>query len=314
MFSINYGMKEISNEYKNCRICPRNCGIDRTEIGKGYCRTDSCCRVSSICIHRGEEPAVGGSRGICNVFFRSCNLRCIFCQNYEISRSCAKPENGFDLEETVERIISILDRGIEAVGFVSPSHAVPAVRQIIGILKSKGYSPTFVYNSGGYDSVESLKSLEGLIDLYLPDFKYSDKHLAKSFSDAEDYPETALQAVKEMYRQTGSGVIFDDDGRAVRGLIVRHLVLPGEIENTRSVMKIIAQEISEKIYISLMSQYSPTAEVSSHRTLNRCLTKSEYEQAILSMENAGLYRGWVQEMSSSKNYQPDFSKAHPFES
>jgi putative pyruvate formate lyase activating enzyme len=312
-FDKNFSVYKIPETYKNCRICPRNCGIDRTENRLGYCKTDDKCRVSSVCVHRGEEPVVGGSRGICNVFFNRCNLRCAFCQNYEISQCSAIIENEFGFDETIEMISEILDTGIEAVGFVSPSHVVPVVRQIIENLKEKAYSPTFVYNSGGYDSVESLKTLEGLIDVYLPDFKYSDSMLAKSFSDAPDYPEIALRAVREMYRQIGSSVVVNDDGRAERGLIIRHLVLPGCTENTRGVMKMIADEISPNLHISLMSQYYPTDAVMQHHVLKRNITQEEYQLAISAMEEAGLHRGWIQEMSSAETYRPDFSKKLPFE-
>jgi putative pyruvate formate lyase activating enzyme len=306
-------MPPIADAFINCKICPRECGVDRTRRAGGYCRTDSECHVSSVCIHQGEEPVIGGISGICNVFFNHCNLQCLFCQNAEISHCSTNPQPDFGFDQTLKQIIEILDQGIETVGFVSPSHLVPIVRRLVEALKQKSYNPTFVYNSGGYDSVESLKNLEGLIDIYLPDFKYADSQLAKSFSDAADYPEKALSAIKEMYRQIGSSLILNDKGRAERGLIIRHLVLPEQIENTRRVLNTIADEISQNVHISLMSQYYPTDSVLKHPILGRSITKSEYQQAIAAMEEAGLHRGWIQQLDSQQNYRPDFSKNHPFE-
>jgi putative pyruvate formate lyase activating enzyme len=309
--TLNFGaMKELDH----CMICPRFCGVNR-DMGKpGYCRTDAGYHISTICIHRGEEPIISGANGICNIFFSHCNLQCIYCQNFQISRNRGLVEERvMTLAEVVECVMGCLDKGAEAVGFVTPSHFVPHVRAIIEELHSRGYNPVTVYNSNGYDTVESLLSLEGLVDVYLPDFKYSNASLSKSFSDAADYPEVAKKAITEMYRQKGNSVIVSDNGQAVNGLIIRHLVLPGQTDDSIAILKWISEELSPSIYISLMSQYYPTSCMTNHPLLNRKITEEEYAIAERAMEELGFYNGWIQEMTSAHNYKPDFLKGNPFE-
>lgn len=303
-------MKELDH----CMICPRFCGVNRNMGKPGYCRTGAGYHISSICIHRGEEPVISGANGICNVFFSHCNLQCIYCQNFQISRNKGLVEERImTLEEVVENVISCLEQGAEAVGFVSPSHFVPHVRAIIEALHSRGFQPVTVYNSNGYDAVDSLKSLEGLIDVYLPDLKYASGSLAKAFSDASDYPETAKKAIAEMYRQKGSSVIVSDSGQAVNGLIIRHLVLPGQTDDSIAVLKWISEELSPSLHISLMSQYYPTSCMVNHPRLNRKITEDEYAVVEKAMEGLGFYNGWIQEMTSAHHYKPDFLRENPFE-
>ena len=298
----------------HCTLCPRECGVDRFKGGTGYCSSDAGTNIASICIHRGEEPAISGQDGICNIFFSGCNLRCVFCQNHEISRQeavCRKNSIGFD--EALDIITGILKMGIKAVGFVSPSHVVPQVRAIIKVLNSRGYKPITVYNTNGYDKKDVIRSLDGLIDVYLPDYKYATAEIAREFSDAPDYPEVTLMAVKEMFYQKGSVLATDEEERAENGILIRHLVLPGHIEESRKVLKTIAEEISTGVNISLMSQYHPTAFVSGHSELGRRLYQSEYASAVKIMEDLGFRNGWVQDMDSYRNYRPDFRKENPFE-
>jgi putative pyruvate formate lyase activating enzyme len=308
--TLNFGaMKELDH----CMICPRYCGVNRN-VGKlGYCRTGAGYHISSICIHRGEEPVISGVNGICNIFFSHCNLQCIYCQNFQISRNKGlTKEKIMTLEEVIEDVIACLQQGAEAVGFVTPSHFVPHVRAIIDQLHSRGFHPVKVYNSNGYDTVESLKSLEGLIDVYLPDFKYFSLALSKSFSDADDYPGIARLAIKEMFRQKGSSVIVSDNGQAVNGLIIRHLVLPGQTDDSIAILKWISEELSPSIYISLMSQYYPTSCMINHPQFNRKITEEEYSVVEKAMEDLGFYNGWIQEMNSSQHYKPDFLRENPF--
>jgi putative pyruvate formate lyase activating enzyme len=309
--TLNFGaMKELDH----CMICPRFCGVNRNMGKPGYCRTGAGYHISSICIHRGEEPVISGANGICNVFFSHCNLQCIYCQNFQISRNKGLVEERImTLEEVVENVISCLEQGAEAVGFVTPSHFVPHVRAIIEALHSRGFQPVTVYNSNGYDAVDSLKSLEGLIDVYLPDLKYASGSLAKAFSDASDYPETAKKAIAEMYRQKGSSVIVSDSGQAVNGLIIRHLVLPGQTDDSIAVLKWISEELSPSLHISLMSQYYPTSCMVNHPRLNRKITEDEYAVVEKAMEGLGFYNGWIQEMTSAHHYKPDFLRENPFE-
>jgi len=297
-----------------CTLCPRECRVNRFEGGTGYCGSDAGMNIASICIHRGEEPPISGPDGICNIFFSGCNLKCIYCQNHEISRLCS-PENKSQpsLNETLDTITGILDQGIKAVGFVSPSHVVPQVRAIISGLKARGYKPITVYNTNSYDKRETIRSLEGLIDVYLPDYKYVSPELALRFSDVADYPAIALIALKEMFYQKGSVLSVDNEGRAENGMLVRHLVLPGHTDESKSVLRILADEISTGINVSLMSQYHPTRDVRDHPDLKRILYKAEYDSAVEAMEDLGFRNGWVQDMDSFQNYNPDFSREHPFE-
>jgi len=207
----------------------------------------------------------------------------------------------------------MLDTGINRVGFVSPSHCIPQVQVIIEAVHSLGYKPVWVYNSNGYDRVETLRMLEGVIDVYLPDFKYMDPVLSGELSGAGDYPAMAMKALKEMKRQKGSALITGDDGTAESGIIVRHLVLPGYVENSLEVIRFLAEEISPRIHVSLMSQYYPVPRVAGHPKLGRSVTKNEYYRVVSEMERLGMVHGWIQEFESNDFYRPDFDNPHPFE-
>ncbi len=271
--------------------------------------------VSSICIHRGEEPPISGRDGVCNIFFTNCNLQCKYCQNHQISlNKHDHSKEQLSPREVINQITAILDKGINSVGFVSPSHYIPQVKAIINIIRALGYDPVFIYNTNAYDKVSQIRKLEDYIDVYLPDFKYMDTELAESCSDAYNYPEFALNAIKEMYRQVGSELVIGSKGYAQRGIIIRHLVLPGAVTNSLDVLRTIASRISPNISISLMSQYYPNYYVAADENLGRTLRKSEYEQVVNEMEELGMENGWIQDMESYENYRPDFSsKLHPFE-
>jgi len=299
---------------ENCTLCPRECGVNRFEGRTGYCGMDAGFNIASICIHKGEEPVISGTDGICNIFFAGCNLHCLYCQNHEISQSGSVIRSpGMELEKILDQIVSILSEGIPAVGFVSPSHVVPQVKAIINGLNLRGHKPVTVYNTNSYDKKETIQGLSGLIDVYLPDYKYVNWEIATEYSDAEDYPAIALKAIKEMYYQKGSTLTFDEDGRAENGLVIRHLVLPGLVVESKDVLKSIAEELSTGVHLSLMSQYHPTSQVINHPILGRSLYKEEYEAVVEAMEDMGFRNGWVQDMDSNQNYRPDFSKEHPFE-
>ena len=298
---------------KKCRLCPRKCLIDRFNGNSGYCKSGAGYEIASISVHHGEEPVISGSKGICNVFFSHCNLQCIYCQNYQISRKeCRIKPQERTLEDILSEIIPILKSGVESIGFVSPSHMVPQMKEIIYALHDKGYFPFVVYNTNGYDSLETLQSLDGWVDVYLPDFKYSDPELASKYSGAYNYPEIAGLAIKEMYRQKGNVIHMNENGVAEGGLLVRHLVLPGAVENSKGVLRYIARELSTGISISLMSQYSPVPDTLGLRPLNRKLKVSEYYQVVEEMEQLGFSKGWVQEIDSAGFYFPDFESENPF--
>ncbi len=298
----------------DCTFCPRNCHANRFSQKLGYCKTGTGFNISSICIHRGEEPVISGFKGICNIFFSHCNLQCSFCQNHQISDNLINTTSfALSLEAVTSQIIRILDQGINIVGFVSPSHMIPQMKAIIRAVKSLGYEPTWVYNTNGYDTVETLRDLEEVIDVYLPDLKYMDSTLSARLSDAADYPEVAGAALKEMLRQKGTTLRINDDGYAESGLLIRHLVLPGYIQNSIDVLKFIAEELSPLVHVGLMSQYYPANSVCSEKELSRSLTKKEYNRVVEVMDEFGFSRGFIQELESFNQYRPDFDKNHPFE-
>ena len=299
---------------ENCTLCPRTCRINRFDGGFGYCGMDAGLNIASICIHKGEEPLISGTNGICNIFFSGCNLHCLFCQNHEISRPLMDSNKPvMNLKMVLDKIEEILSKGISSVGFVSPSHVVPQVKTIIKGLNSRNLKPITVYNTNSYDKVETIRSLSGLIDIYLPDYKYVSGEIALEYSDACDYPIVALKAIKEMYYQKGSTLRVDNDGNAENGMMIRHLVLPGHVEESKNVLRSIAEELSPGVHLSLMSQYHPTYLVKDHPVLNRSLYKEEYEAVVREMDELGFRNGWVQEMDSNFIYRPDFRKEKPFE-
>ncbi len=297
-----------------CRLCPHDCEADRKTGLSGFCRTGDAIPISSICRHMGEEPVLSGRHGICNIFFAHCNLQCVYCQNYQISsnrESLASVE--MLLEEVVDEVEMILDQGARGVGFVSPSHCLVQMQAIIRELQRRGRQPTFVYNTNGYDRVETIRYLEDSIGVFLPDMKYMDNSLAREYSQVDKYVEYAADALVEMFRQKGADLQLDEDGYVTDGLIIRHLVLPGQVDNSIRVLEFIAEHLSTDVHISLMAQYHPTPAVRGHPVLGRFLKPEEYDRVLRAFEALGFHRGWVQDLSSPSNYLPDFDKGDPFE-
>ena len=306
--------QESEIEYlSHCTLCPRNCEANRFSEKLGFCKSDASFRVSSVCVHKGEEPVISGEKGICNVFFPHCNIQCIYCQNSDISRNDTStlPDSA-SYPKLIEQICSVLNQTENRIGFVSPSHYIPQMLAIIRGIKATGRNPVFVYNSNGYDKVETLKLLEGVIDVYLPDFKYMDTNLAYRYSQGVDYPEVALNAIKEMYRQKGSSLILNESGLADSGIILRHLVLPGAVNQSIEVLQNIALELSPKLHISLMSQYYPTELVKNHSELKRTIFPEEYKQVTDAFYEFGFYRGWIQDLESQASFRPNFLDEQPF--
>ena len=302
------------DELQDCTCCPRDCHAERDTDRLGYCRSGIGFNIASICTHYGEEPVVSGTQGICNVFFAHCNMQCVFCQNHQISRNDQHASAYLtDLPTVVGQIEHILDSGRKIVGFVSPSHCIPQMKAVIGMLENRGRTPIYVMNTNAYDRKETVETLEGVIDVYLPDFKYGDRQLAASYADTPDYPEVAMRAIKEMFRQKGSNIQLSNDGIIESGLIIRHLILPGQVENSKQCLRLIADELSTSVYISLMAQYCPTLEVAEHPELRRCLHQEEYDEVIEEFYKLGFYRGWTQELESQGCYQPDFTRPGVFE-
>ncbi|OPY38434.1 MAG: hypothetical protein A4E35_00857 [Methanoregula sp. PtaU1.Bin051] len=278
-----------------CTVCPRQCRVDRTRDEKGFCRTGARAQVASTGPHYGEEPELVGCGGSGTIFFSHCNMACIFCQNADISQCGDGQEVAAD--ELAGMMLSLERRGCHNINFVTPSHVVPQILAALVIAAEKGLSVPLVYNTGGYDSVDTLKLLDGIFDIYMPDAKYGSNAIAFDLSHAPDYVDINRAALKEMHRQVGDLLVID--GIAARGLIIRHLVLPGGLAGTREVMQFIASELSSDSYVNVMAQYRPmwhAMEISSknpaYRELRRRITSGEYRQAVDWAREAGLYRGF----------------------
>lgn len=285
--------------YENCALCPRRCGVNRLQGERGFCQMPAEPTLARAMLHHGEEPPISGTRGTGAVFFSGCTLRCCFCQNAEISVGARGISiSPAQLREIFDRLIS---QGAETIDLVTPTHFLPS---ILPALKPKLPVPV-VMNCGGYERVETLRELDGKIDVYLPDFKYADNALAAELSHAPDYFETATAAILEMYRQTGGVVI--ENGILRRGVLIRHLVLPGYLENTLRVIEWVASAFPKKdVLFSLMSQYVPMGNQAS--PLNRTLTKEEYDGALSWMELCGVTNGYTQEFSSATTeFLPEFN-------
>ena len=305
-FEIPY-TEEEKEALRHCELCPRKCGVNRLEGEKGFCNCGCGLEIAMVCNHKGEEPILSGEKGICNVFFSHCNLQCVYCQNKQISSnkvSVFHPFKTFD--ELIEKIKTTLLQSENVWGLVSPSHHQMLMKAIIRRLHEEGFYPKIIYNTNAYDNPSALRKLEGIIDIYLPDYKYTDPDLAKQLSKAEDYPRQALEAITEMYRQKGSSLLTDSENRIERGLIVRHLVLPSKTENSKRVLDNLC-DISFNLNISLMSQYAPLEPID-FDFLNSRLTQEEYDEVCDYFFSIGLHKGFFQELSSQDNLVPDFEK------
>jgi putative pyruvate formate lyase activating enzyme len=270
-----------------CTLCPRRCGADRLAGETGVCRTGRLAWISSFNPHFGEEAPLVGTHGSGTVFFTHCNLLCIFCQNFDISHQ------GIGQEVTDDQLAAVMlalqEQGCHNINFVTPSHVVPQILTALDIAASRGLKAPLVYNSGGYDLPETLELLDGVVDIYMPDFKFWDSEVARKTCDAADYPEVARFALKEMHRQVGD-LEITADGIACRGLLVRHLVLPGGMAHTRQVMRFIAREISPRTYVNLMSQYRPCGRAHEVAGLATALTSAEYRCAVNEALEEGIAR------------------------
>jgi len=297
-----------SDLLKNCRLCPRLCGVDRASGERGFCGADDLMEVARAVVHRGEEPFLTGKYGVGNIFFSHCTMACVFCQNHQISRSGGGERH---TPETLARVLlSFQEKGCPTVGFVSPGHYLPLVAETIVKARASGLTVPVIWNSGGYETGNALELLEGLIDIYLPDFKYWSEEAAREYSGTPGYPAAARTAIGEMFRQTGPLQIRD--GLAVKGLCVRHLVLPNDIADTERVLGFIAS-LSIDIPVSLMSQYNPVFRAGDHPLLSRKLRPSEYWKAVDTAEKLGLHRTLIQEPDSSpESYLPDFHREDVF--
>lgn len=272
---------------KGCRLCPRRCGCDRLSGETGFCKGGRRARVASYGPHFGEEPPLVGLRGSGTIFLSSCNLLCSFCQNYEISHGAEGVEIGPG--RLAEIMIGLRDRGCHNINFVTPTHFMPQILEALVPAIEAGLDVPLVYNCGGYESVEALKVLEGIFDIYMPDFKFWDNHYAERTCGIDDYRERAAEALREMHRQVGD-LEISSSGIARRGLLVRHLVMPNGIAGSREVLKFLAAEISRRTYVNIMDQYRSCGEAYRDPLLNRRITMDEYRSAVRWAREAGLER------------------------
>jgi putative pyruvate formate lyase activating enzyme len=299
--------KRLEEILEHCSLCPWNCGVNRKENEQGRCRAGNEIMIAKALPHFGEEPVLTGTRGSGTIFFTHCHLRCKFCQNYQISQENLGEKSTSD--ELASIMLSLQEQGCHNINLVSPTHFLPHIVAALEIAIPAGLSLPLVYNSNGYERVETLELLDGIIDIYLPDAKYADDNLAQSCSRAQGYVFNNLSSLQEMYRQVGK-LRVNQEGVAERGLIIRHLVLPRHISNTRNVLRSIRDLLGNEIHISLMGQYFPTHQVLHDPLLNRRLTDEEYREAINLLEDMGFVNGWLQEPDQvDRSFVPDFTKS-----
>ena len=272
---------------KDCRLCPRACHVDRLSGEQGVCRTGARAGVASFHPHFGEEAPLVGSAGSGTIFFSSCNLCCSFCQNFEISHLREGEE--VESQRLAAMMLRLMKLGCHNINFVTPSHVVPQILQALVVAVGQGLNIPLVYNSGGYDSADTIKILDGVFDIYMPDFKFWEESWAASFCRAPDYREQATAAIREMHRQVGD-LVMDNAGIAVRGLLVRHLVMPNGLAGTREVMTFLAGAISPDTYVNVMAQYHPCGKAAEYPMIDRRITPAEYAAAIREAVAAGIKR------------------------
>lgn len=297
-------------QLNNCKVCPHECGINRNKGDIGRCKCNGKIKIALASVHQYEEPCISGKNGSGTIFFSNCNLNCIYCQNYEISQESK------GIEITVEELANIFIRqqlkGVNNINLVTPTMYVYQIIEAIKIAREIGLNIPIVYNTNGYEKVETLKQLEGYIDIYLPDFKYHSNSLGKKYSGVDNYFEITTAAIKEMYRQTGSAVFEKEKNTnnniMKRGTIIRHLILPNHLQNTKNILKWIRKNMPREIYISVMAQYFPTHKAKQDVLINRKLNKREYREIENVLYTLDLENGYIQELGEhEEEYVPDFN-------
>ncbi len=277
---------------ESCTVCPRNCRVKRHLNKRAVCQTGRHAEVASWCVHRGEEPYISGSSGSGTVFFAHCNLACVYCQNFDISQNWPHDLGLKTAEELADIYLELQYEGVHNLNWVSPSHVVPQAVEALVIAARRGLRLPLVFNSGGYDSIETLRLLEGIVDIYMPDLKYASEGAAAELSQAVGYVPNSRAAIREMYRQVGS-LQTDGNGVAIKGLLVRHLVLPNNMSQTEEVMKFLSGSLGKDVTVSLLSQYYPYHEAHKHASIAQSLSYQEFSKAVEALNNSGL-KGYVQ--------------------
>ena len=287
-----------------CEICPRGCNVDRKNV-LGNCKAGKDVEIAHSCLHLFEEPCISGKKGSGAIFFSHCTLHCKYCQNYEISQ--LKNGKKVSKKELANIMLELQKIGAENINLVTPTSYVMEIIETIKLAKKQGLIIPIIYNTNGYEKVETLKKLEGLIDIYLPDFKYSNNELGKKFSNVSNYYEVTKKAIIEMKRQVGTPIVTQD-GIMKKGLMIRHLILPNQVENSKKVLKWVEQEIGEDIWVSVMAQYFPTYKALEDPSLNRKITKNEYEQVEQYLYSLKLSNGYIQDLEDEEEkYVPKWS-------
>ncbi len=312
---LKHRAEALEARLSSCNICPRECGVNRLAGERKFCHSSYLPIVSAVCAHYGEEPVISGSRGSGAIFFGNCNMRCVYCQNYQISQDWVRQQSKeMDFHTLAERMLYLQNElGCHNINLVSPSHFVPQLVQAVLEAVPMGLRLPLVYNTNGYDSIQSLRELDGIIDIYLPDLRYASDKWARKFSQAPDYVAHARAAIQEMYRQVGD-VVLDEAGLAQRGLIVRHLILPNGLAGSQDSLTWLVSQVSPTVTVSIMSQYFPAHRASGVPSLSRTISPSEYSEVVELIDRLGLENGWLQEMGAAENYLPDFTRqSHPFD-
>ena len=290
--------------FKNCTLCPRKCNVNRLEGKRGYCGMDSTIRAARAALHMWEEPCISGKKGSGAVFFSGCGLRCCFCQNRDIAIGDSGKE--ISVERLAEIFLELQEKGANNINLVTPTHFVVQIAQAIKKARRNGLIIPIVYNTGSYENIETLKLLDGLIDIYLPDMKYMDSSLSLKYSNAKDYFDVASKALDEMFKQVGKPV-FDKRGIMKRGMIVRHLILPGMTYDSKNVIKYLYETFKDDIYISIMNQYTPLKQVEKYPEINRKVTDKEYDEVVDYAIELGVVNGFIQEgETASESFIPEF--------
>lgn len=307
-------VRELEDLLRSCTVCPKDCGNDRLNDEIAACYSGKLPIVSSYTAHFGEEPCLSGTNGAGNIFFGNCNLRCVYCQNFQISQTHKnQKKNEVNHERLAEMMLELQDRGCHNIGFVSPTHFAPQMARAILIAARQGLTLPVVYNTNAYDSVEVLRLLDGIVDIYLPDLKYADSDAGFQYSKVRDYKEHARAAIKEMHRQMGDSLVFGDDGLLKRGLMIRLLVLPNDIAGIEENLRWIRNELSPKTAISLMAQYYATNKAATddrYILLSRRVSEGEWFEAVSLLNDLGIEEGFMQEYESASHYyRPDFTDA-----
>ena len=303
---------QLEEILKNCKLCPRKCKVNRIKNERGFCRSGFLPIVSSFTPHFGEEPVLTGEHGSGTIFLGNCNLKCIYCQNNLISQSGTNVKNEISIDEFASILIKLQNKGCHNINFVSPTHFVPQIVKAIYIAIPMGLKIPVVYNTNSYDSVETLKLLKDIVDIYLPDIKYSNNNKAFKYSGVKDYVEYSRSAIREMWKQTGD-ITLKNKGITERGVLIRHLILPGNIAGSYDSLKFIAENLSPDTALSIMGQYFPAHKAKLFPGINRTLTEDEYEGVIEILESLGEKNVFVQQLDSHRHYRARFeNQKNPF--